>query len=102
MMCALVAAGHNPVMPRSHMCVDCRVDPSGSTIVMGEVASFLFRTGAPSTMKWLVAPESLMAEVGSRRDGRGTGSVESAVCVVGGKTSVSSPESSSKPDRRAK
>ena len=101
-MCAVVAAGRKPGISRLHVCVDCRVDPSGSMIVMGEVASFLFRTGAPSTMKWLVAPESLMAEVGSRRDGRGTGSVESAVCVGGGKTSVSSPESSSKPDRRAK
>lgn len=69
---------------------------------MGEVARFLFRTGAPSTMKWLVAPESLMAEVGSWPDGGVAGSVESSVRGVGGMTSVSSSELSSKPDRRAK
>ena len=62
-MCALVAAGHKLEMSRLHVCVDHRVNPLGSMIVIGEVASCLFQTGAPTTMKWLVAPESLMAEV---------------------------------------
>ena len=64
-MCALVASGHKPGTLRLHMCVDHRVNPTGSMILMSEVASCLFWTGALSTMKWLVAPESLMAEVGS-------------------------------------
>lgn len=48
------------------MCVDCRVEPSGSTMVSGCDAMRLLRIGASSTRKWLVVPELLMAQVSFR------------------------------------
>ena len=35
--------------------------PSGSLIATGYSATFLFTTGAPSSRKWALAPESEMA-----------------------------------------
>ena len=45
-------------MSKLQVCVDCMVFPSGIVMVNGEVAIFLFVTGAPSTVKCAVAPES--------------------------------------------
>ena len=101
MMCALVAAGHRPGMSRLHMCVDCRIDPSGSMTVMGEVASCLFWTRVPSNMKWLVAPELLMAEVGYWPVGVFDGWAETAARYCGAMHLVSFSVSSSKPVKRA-
>lgn len=48
-------------MSRLHVCVDRNVAPFGHVIVMGLLLTWILATGAPSVMKWLVAPESLMA-----------------------------------------
>ncbi len=60
-MCAAVTAVGSHGISRLHVCVDCRVAPSGSVIVMGSKSTAMLMTGAPCTMKWLVAPESLIA-----------------------------------------
>lgn len=60
-MCALVASWRSHGMSTLHVCVDLRVAPSGSVIVIGWRSSCLLMTWAPSIMKWLVAPESLSA-----------------------------------------
>ena len=60
-MCARVAMAGSHGMSKLQVCVDCNVAPSGSLMVMGLVSIRLLRTGAPSAMKWLVAPESLRA-----------------------------------------
>ena len=60
-MCAAVTEGGSHGISRLQVCVDCRVAPSGSVIVIGSVSTMMLITGAPCTMKWLVAPESLMA-----------------------------------------
>ena len=59
--CAEVTVAGSHGMSRLQVCVDCSVAPSGSVIVMGFVSTLRLMTGAPCTMKWLVAPESLMA-----------------------------------------
>ena len=58
MMCASVMLFDNQGIARLHVCVECNLVPSGSVTVIGFVALRLFTTGAPSMMKWLVAPES--------------------------------------------
>ena len=60
-MWASVISFGNHGMSRLHVCVDRTLSPFGSNIWMGVVANFLFTIGAPSTMKWPVAPESDMA-----------------------------------------
>jgi len=45
-------------MSRLHVCVDRTWEPSGRVMVNGALAIFLFVTGAPSTKKCAVAPES--------------------------------------------
>lgn len=45
-------------MSRLQVCDDRTWEPSGRVMVMGAVATFLFVTGAPSTKKCAVAPES--------------------------------------------
>ena len=60
---ALVASGDRPGKLRVAMCVDRNVRPSGSVTVMGIGSGRLFKTGAVSVTKWLVAPESLIAQV---------------------------------------
>ena len=60
-MWACVASGRMSGKSRLQVCVDCNVAPSGSMMVMGLWSTCLLRTGAPSVMKWLVAPESLRA-----------------------------------------
>ena len=57
-MCASVMAEGNHGMSRLHVWVDFNFIPFGMAIVMGRLAICLFTTGAPSMMKWLVAPES--------------------------------------------
>ena len=60
-MCpAVTVAGSHGIL-RLQVYIDCRVTPSGSVIVMGFMSTAMLMTGAPCTMKWLVAPESLMA-----------------------------------------
>ena len=46
----------------SHVCVDAICVPSGSCILRGLVAVCRFVTGAVVTRKWLVAPESRIAQ----------------------------------------
>ena len=57
-MCASVIDGGNHGISRLHVWVDFSFVPLGMAMVMGRVAICLFTTGAPSMMKWLVAPES--------------------------------------------
>ena len=45
-------------MSRSPMCVECTWSPSGSVTDIGDTATCLLVTGAPTTRKWLLAPES--------------------------------------------
>lgn len=45
-------------MSMLQVCDDRTWEPSGRVMVMGAVATFLFVTGAPSTKKCAVAPES--------------------------------------------
>ena len=80
-MCAQVAFGRSLVMSMSHVCVDQRVDPSGSNMVMGSTASCLLWMGAPSMRKCFVALELLRAN-----DVCGCG--ESIVCRVDKAVSV--------------
>ena len=63
MMCAQVVVGQRLGTSMSHVCVDRRVDPSGSNMVMGSTASRLLWMGVPSMRKWLVALELLRANV---------------------------------------
>ena len=60
-MCASVTWCGNHGMSRLQVCVDCIVPPMGNVMVTGLVPFFLLTTGAPSTRKWSVAPESEMA-----------------------------------------
>ena len=62
-MCAWVAFGQRLATAMSHVCVDWRVDPFGSKIVKDSTACCLLWVGAQSMRKWLVAPESLRANV---------------------------------------
>ncbi len=64
-MCAWVAVGRSQGMSTLHVCVDFICLPSGSVMVSGCAATCLLMTCAPSAMKWLVAPESLRADVAS-------------------------------------
>lgn len=48
-------------MSKLHVCVDWMALPSGSVIVMGSLSILMLIAWAPSTRKWLVAPESLNA-----------------------------------------
>lgn len=58
---AVIASGDKPGKFSVAMCVDRSVFPSGRVTVMGAGSGRLFSTGAVSVTKWLVAPESLMA-----------------------------------------
>ena len=60
-MCASVITCGSYGMLRLHVWVDLIVFSFGSVIEMGFVATFLFTTGASSTKKWPVAPESDIA-----------------------------------------
>lgn len=60
---ALVASGDRPGKSRVAMWVDQSVQPSGSVTVVGAGLGHLFKTGAVSVTKWLVAPESLIAQM---------------------------------------
>ena len=44
-----------------HVCVDVMIFPFGIVMLIGLSATCKFVTGAPSTRKWPVAPESDMA-----------------------------------------
>ena len=57
-MCASVIESGSQGMSRLQVCDDRTWEPSGRVMVMGAVATFLFVTGAPSTKKCAVAPES--------------------------------------------
>ena len=57
-MCALVAEAGSHDMSKLQVCVDRKVAPLGSVIVMGLVSCCLLTTWACSMMKWPVAPES--------------------------------------------
>ena len=45
-------------MSRFHLCVDVMLFPFGIVMLIGLSATCKFVTGAPSTRKWPVAPES--------------------------------------------
>ena len=60
-MCASVICAGSHGMSRLHVWVDWITLPFGNVIVIGWSAILLFMTGAPSTRKWPVAPESEMA-----------------------------------------
>lgn len=60
-MCASVITCGSHGMSRLHVWVDLIVFPFGSVIEMGFAATCLFTTGASSTKKWPVAPESDIA-----------------------------------------
>ena len=45
-------------MYRSPMCVECTWSLSGSVTDIGATSACLLVTGAPTTSKWLLAPES--------------------------------------------
>ena len=60
-MWASVISSGNQGMSRLHVWVDLMVLPLGSVMVIGFVAIALLVTGAFSTRKWPVAPESEMA-----------------------------------------
>ena len=57
-MCACVADVSSHGMSKLQVCVDCKVAPFGSVIVMGLVLCCLLMTWACSMMKWPVVPES--------------------------------------------
>ena len=60
-MCASVMCSGSQGMSRLHVWVDLMTLPFGRAICTGVVAIRMFITGAPSTRKWPVAPESEIA-----------------------------------------
>ena len=60
-MCASVLLCGNHGICRLHVCADVIVCPSRSVMVIGCRSTHLLTTGAPSTMKLPVAPESKTA-----------------------------------------
>lgn len=54
-ICASVMCVGSQGMSRLHVCVDFSLAPLGIVMVIGRVAIFLFTTGAPSMMKWLLS-----------------------------------------------
>ena len=71
--CAVVASGVRPGKSSVAICEDRSVRPSGRVTVIGNGSGRLFRTGAVSVTKWLVAPESLIATVAAAGVGTGVG-----------------------------
>ena len=57
-ICASVILSGSHGISRWHVCDDCMILPSGSLMLRGLVATFFRVTGAPSTTKCAVAPES--------------------------------------------
>ena len=62
-MWACVAASFSHGMLMLQVWVEVSIAPSGSVMWIGSVSTFLLTTFAPVLRKWLVAPESLSAEL---------------------------------------
>lgn len=60
---AIVASGERTGKSRAATCVDWSMPPWGKVMVMGIRSRHLLRTGAVSVTKWLVVPESQIANV---------------------------------------
>ena len=62
MICPCLAAFGRWGMSKLHVCVDVTFSPFGIFTIIGLVAGNMSITGVVVMMKWLVAPESRMAQ----------------------------------------
>ena len=72
MMWARRAAAGSVGMSNVHVCVDFTRSPLGSRAMMGELVGSMLVAGAVEVRKWLVAPESRMAQFLMARTSRST------------------------------
>ncbi len=62
MMCAARAPGGRFERSRVQVWVDCTLSPLGRRAMKGTMAGMMLMAGASVVRKWLVAPESRMAQ----------------------------------------
>ena len=63
MMWAAQAPAGSSGRSRVQVCVDCTLSPLGRQAMRGTVAGMILKAGASVVRKWLVAPESRMAQL---------------------------------------
>jgi hypothetical protein len=57
------ALGGREGMSRVHVCVECTHAPFGSRVMIGMVVGRILMVGVSVVRKWLVVPESRMAQL---------------------------------------